>query len=130
MGHKKFHTSSNDTIDSSTFFAPFTYVVHSYTLFQSQRLPNGACRSVKFAPNGSVDLLAFSEHISYVSLIDSRTFNARQSIDVSKYYVGDDISGISFSPEGSSFFVANCNSIIQYKIDHTTRRYFSESSIV
>ncbi|KAJ2116495.1 hypothetical protein GGF48_004821, partial [Coemansia sp. RSA 921] len=28
----------------------------------------GACRNVKFSPSGSVDLLAFSEHTSYVNI--------------------------------------------------------------
>ncbi|KAJ2546750.1 hypothetical protein EV175_005486, partial [Coemansia sp. RSA 1933] len=38
----------------------------------------GACRNVKFSPSGSIDLLAFSEHTSYVNVVDTRSFEKRQ----------------------------------------------------
>ncbi|KAJ1844272.1 hypothetical protein LPJ70_003020, partial [Coemansia sp. RSA 2708] len=38
----------------------------------------GACRNVKFSPSSSIDLLAFSEHTSYVNIVDTRSFEKRQ----------------------------------------------------
>ncbi|KAI8610297.1 WD40-repeat-containing domain protein [Chytriomyces sp. MP71] len=65
----------------------------------------GAARCVKFSPWGSVDLLAFSEHVSYVNLVDARTFNEVQSVRVSPASADQHISGISFSPDAKGLFV-------------------------
>ncbi|KAJ3322393.1 Cilia- and flagella-associated protein 43 [Boothiomyces sp. JEL0866] len=65
----------------------------------------GACRCVKFSQSGSMDLLAFTEHVSYVSLVDARTFNDRQAIRVSPVGSDQHISGMAFSPDSQSLFV-------------------------
>ncbi|KAJ3083501.1 hypothetical protein HK102_001038, partial [Quaeritorhiza haematococci] len=59
----------------------------------------GACRSVKFSPTGSIDLLMYSEHVSYVNLVDARTFNQRQTLRVAPPGCDQHISGCTFSPD-------------------------------
>lgn len=39
----------------------------------------GAVRAVKFSPSSSIDLLVFTEHVSYVNFVDARTFDMAQS---------------------------------------------------
>jgi uncharacterized protein YjiK len=59
-----------------------------------------------------MDLLVFSEvfqflfqHVSYVNIVDARTFNERQVVRVSPQGSDQHISGISFSPDSQSLFV-------------------------
>lgn len=70
-------------------------------------LVKGAIRSVKFCPSPSIDILAFSEHLSYVNFVDARTFDpaSRQSVRVGSAGTDTNISGISFSPDSRSCFV-------------------------
>ncbi|KAJ3212328.1 Cilia- and flagella-associated protein 43 [Dinochytrium kinnereticum] len=71
----------------------------------------GACRSVKFSPSGSIDLLMYSEiekHVSYVNLVDARTFNERQTLRVAPPHSDQHISGISYSPDSKNIFVGSC----------------------
>ncbi len=65
----------------------------------------GACRSVKFTPSGSIDLLMYSEHVSYVNVVDSRTFNERQVIRVAPPNIDQHIAGICFSSDSKNAFV-------------------------
>ncbi len=79
----------------------------------------GAVRSVKFSPSPSIDLLAFTEHVSYFNIIDARTFdlNSKQSIRLGTiinfsfdYIIGNQgadshISGSAFSPDSRSLFI-------------------------
>eukprot|EP00834_Sanchytrium_tribonematis_P001868 NODE_49_length_31687_cov_0.791123.p10 type:complete len:334 gc:universal NODE_49_length_31687_cov_0.791123:21754-20753(-) len=65
----------------------------------------GAARNVKFSPSGSIDLLMFSEHVSYVHLVDARTFNEKQVIRVAPDDHDLHISGICFSPDSKRCFV-------------------------
>lgn len=90
----------------------------------------GACRNVKFSPGGSVDLLAFSEHVSYVNLVDARTFNQRQAIRVAPANNDMHISGIAFSPDADSIFVGMENQLLEYYIDTLARRTFAQGSII
>ncbi|KAJ1343341.1 hypothetical protein BSLG_002367 [Batrachochytrium salamandrivorans] len=89
----------------------------------------GACRCVKFSTTGSIDLLLFSEHISYVNVVDARTFDARQSICVAPPGLDQHISGISFSPDSSSVFVGTESSILKYEVDTLRRRTFPQGSL-
>ncbi|KAJ3304614.1 hypothetical protein HDV03_002567 [Kappamyces sp. JEL0829] len=89
----------------------------------------GACRCVKFSPSGSMDLLAFSEHVSYVNLVDARTFNEKQTIRVSPMGSDQHISGICFSPDSQALFVGLEHSMLQYDIDTVGRRCFPEGSL-
>lgn len=90
----------------------------------------GACRSVKFSPTGSIDLLMFSEHVSYVNLVDTRTFNQKQTIRVAPPNCDYHISGITYSPDSKTIFVGLENSILEYSVDVMSRRSFPEGSII
>lgn len=76
-----------------------------------------------------MDLLAFSEHVSYVNLVDARTFNDRQSIRVSPLGSDQHISGIAFSPDSHSMYVGLEHSMLQYEIDTLSRRCFPEGNL-
>ncbi|KAI8847633.1 WD40-repeat-containing domain protein [Chytridium lagenaria] len=90
----------------------------------------GACRSVKFSPAGSIDLLMYSEHVSYVNLVDARTYNERQTIRVAPPHSDQHISGISFSPDSKNVFVGLESTVLQYEVDTMSRRSFPEGSII
>ena len=65
----------------------------------------GAARNVKFSPSGSIDLLMFSEHVSYVHLVDARTFNERQIIRIAPDDHDLHISGICFSQDSKRCYI-------------------------
>jgi hypothetical protein len=44
----------------------------------------GACRGVKYT-RGPLDLLAFSEHTSFVHVVDSRTYDRKQVCNLYKF---------------------------------------------
>lgn len=52
-----------------------------------------------------MDLLVYSEHVSYVNLVDARTFNERQVVRVAPPNVDEHISGIALSPDSKVCFV-------------------------
>ena len=89
----------------------------------------GACRSVKFTRNSAIDLLAFSEHTSYVHVVDARTFNERQSVRVSPYDCDQHISGLCFSPDSKTMFVGMENIVQEYDVDTICRRRFADGSL-
>ena len=47
------------------------------------------------------------KHVSYVNLVDTRTFNDRQTIRVCPIGTDQHISGMAFSPDSQSLFVGN-----------------------
>ncbi|RUS17966.1 hypothetical protein BC937DRAFT_89307 [Endogone sp. FLAS-F59071] len=68
-------------------------------------LPRGATRCVKFTQSGSLDLLAFSEHTSYIDIVDARTFNSRQALRVVPEGSEAEILGMTFTPDSQTLFV-------------------------
>ncbi|KAJ3276471.1 Cilia- and flagella-associated protein 43 [Terramyces sp. JEL0728] len=66
------------------------------------------------------------QHVSYVSLVDARTFNERQAIRVSPVGSDQHISGMAFSPDSQSLFVGLEHSMLQFDIDTIRRRSFPE----
>lgn len=72
----------------------------------------GACRTVKFTPSGSIDLLVFSEHVSYIDIVDARTFNQKQSIRVCPEGSDSHISGLAVSPDSQKLYVGISTSIL------------------
>jgi WD40 repeat protein len=68
----------------------------------------GACRSVKFSPSPSIDLLMFTEHVNYVNFVDSRTFDSKQSIRVSPVGTDLHLSGAAWTPDSRGVFVGMC----------------------
>jgi WD40 repeat protein len=69
----------------------------------------GACRCVKFSPSGCMDLLMYSEHISFINLVDARSFNEKQTIRVAPEGSDQHISGIAFSPDSKKIFAGYIN---------------------
>lgn len=65
----------------------------------------GACRTVKFSPSPSIDLLAFTEHVSYVNFVDARTFDGKQSVRVSPPGTDLHVSGVCWSPDSRGVFL-------------------------
>ncbi|KAJ9052446.1 hypothetical protein DSO57_1034089 [Entomophthora muscae] len=94
-----------------------------------QSSSKGAARCVKFSPSGSIDLLLYSEHVSYINVVDARTFNSRQIVRVAPTHQDQNISGVCFSPSSKSIFVGLESSIHKYEVDTTTRRCFPEGDI-
>ncbi|KAJ3119622.1 hypothetical protein HK100_000219 [Physocladia obscura] len=103
--------------------------------FQNPQV-KGAARCVKFSMSGSVDLMMFTEltihfqHVSYMNIVDARTFNDTQSIRVAPANSDQHISGIACSPDSRSIFVGLENVVLEYDIDVIARRSFGEGSLV
>ncbi|KAJ2401461.1 hypothetical protein GGI23_001377, partial [Coemansia sp. RSA 2559] len=118
----------------------------------------GACRNVKFSPSGSIDLLAFSEHTSYVNVVDTRSFEKRQILCASStgnnallgggalnnavqaaFSMADSpslmspdlqITGLRFASDSSALFVGLEESILEYSVDKIGRYSFSTSATI
>ncbi|KXS18570.1 WD40 repeat-like protein [Gonapodya prolifera JEL478] len=90
----------------------------------------GACRSVKFSPTGSIDLLVYSEHVSYFSLLDARTFNERQTVRVVPPGVDAHITGLTFAPDSRTVFVGLESAVLEYNVDTLSRRSFGAGSFL
>lgn len=92
----------------------------------------GAVRTVKFSPSSSVDLLIFSEHVSYLNFIDARTFDMsqRQSIRVGSFQEDSHISGACFSPDSRSVFLGLETSVLEFDVDTVARRSFPSGVLI
>ncbi|KAF9172140.1 hypothetical protein BGX21_007866 [Mortierella sp. AD011] len=97
---------------------------------KQQPQSKGATRCVKFSSSGSIDLLMFSEHSSYVNLVDARTFNDRQVVRVAPPNNDEQISGIAISPDSKVCFVGLEHSVLEYDVDTITRRSFPSGSLI
>lgn len=89
--------------------------------------PKGAVRVVEFSKKRNLDLLLFSEHISYISLVDTRNFELRQSVLVTEKDGEKNISGAIFSDKGDSVIVSVDDAVYEYKLTTDIRRVFAES---
>ncbi|KAG2178745.1 hypothetical protein INT43_001591, partial [Umbelopsis isabellina] len=98
----------------------------------SKQSPNakGAARCVKFTNMGAVDLLAYTEHVSYVNIVDARSFDSQQVVRVSPAHLDYHITGMTFDPESQSMFVGLENSLLEYSIDTKARRRFPLGSLL
>ncbi|KAG0171438.1 hypothetical protein DFQ30_000944 [Apophysomyces sp. BC1015] len=83
-----------------------------------------AARSIQFS-KGPLDLLAYTEHVSHVNIVDTRTFESRQVMRLSPAEMDYHISGLSFSPDNRSLFVGLENSLVELAVDVNTRRQFA-----
>ncbi|KAJ1907610.1 hypothetical protein IWQ60_011825, partial [Tieghemiomyces parasiticus] len=74
-----------------------------------------------FAPSYTVDLMAFSEHTNYVTVVDTRNYT-----DVQRLRVGNNqiITGLAFTPDGGNLFVGTGDRIIKFAVNQTDRRSF------
>ncbi|KAM0687087.1 hypothetical protein COBT_001680 [Conglomerata obtusa] len=92
------------------------------------KTPKGAVRVVEFSKKKNLDLLMFSEHVSYINLVDCRNFELRQSICTSKQDSDRNISGAIFSDTGDSIVVAFDDAAHEYLLLSNMRRVFSEAT--
>lgn len=109
------------------------------TLNASQKGQKGACRVVKFTHCNGIDLIAFSEHVNRVQLVDARTFNQSQTIDLQQLLIGNKegqattnalttltqeyhISGLCFSPDCLSLWVGLESESIHLPVNLIDRR--------
>ncbi|KAJ3121250.1 hypothetical protein HK101_006767, partial [Irineochytrium annulatum] len=74
--------------------------------------------------------LGSKQHVSYVNLVDARTFNDRQLLRVSPTPLEHHISGCAFSPDSKTIFVGLENTVLEYDVNTISRRSFSEGSII
>jgi WD40 repeat protein len=100
----------------------------------SQALPKGAIRNVKFSQSGSVDLLAFTEHTSFLNLVDARLIGCgeglSEAVRVSPVDADVNLAGMAFSPHGKSIVVATENAALEYLTDLRARHSFPSGSVL
>ncbi|KAI7864820.1 WD40-repeat-containing domain protein [Spinellus fusiger] len=90
----------------------------------------GAARCVKFTQSGAIDLLAFTEHVSHINVIDARTFDGTQVIRVGNSGIDTPITGLGFSSGSHSMFVGLENVILEYPVDTSARRRFPKGVLL
>eukprot|EP00736_Rhodelphis_marinus_P000943 Rmarinus@m.18191 len=87
-----------------------------------------ACRSLRFSPSSAIDLLTFTEHVSYLHVVDARTYNDHQVIRTCPQE--SDISGVCFSADSNRIFVGVCDlGVAEYPVDTWRRRQFTAGMI-
>lgn len=94
--------------------------------------PNGrgAVRAVKFSQSGSVDLLAFTEHSSYLNVVDARTFDTRDTIRIGTSMAELNLTGLAFAPDSRSIFAGTEQVILEYDVNTRNRRIFPTGQII
>eukprot|EP00854_Cymbomonas_tetramitiformis_P022841 gene22841-27606_t len=90
-----------------------------------------ASRVVKFS-TGGIDLLLYSEHDSQCHVVDARTFDTEQVIDLLRSDLSTrDISGASFAADGSRVYVGIAeHGIVEFEVNTLGRRSFSSGSLI
>jgi WD40 repeat protein len=96
----------------------------------TQRSQKGAVRCIKFTRSNSMDLLAFSEHVSVVNIVDSRTFSSRQAIRVAPTNTDLHICGLAFSPDSRSLMVGLEQNLLEFDVDTASRRSFGIGNVI
>ncbi|KAI8092286.1 WD40-repeat-containing domain protein [Gilbertella persicaria] len=126
---------------SSTLFAITSQdgYVSIYSIDSTQRLyhlgstenrkTKKAPRSIQFS-SGTLDLLAYAEHVSHVYIVDTRTFQTRQIVRLSPEHQDQAITGLTFSPDGRTIFVGLEDRIVELQVDCVTRRQFGASRLI
>lgn len=103
-------------------------VGQSLAQFHSRQRDNPKpIRSVQFSKSSSVDLLAFAEQVSSVSVADTRNYQDKQVLcvnSVSRIGNNQEVSGVSFSPSSEYMFVSTSDAILKYNLDICSRRSF------
>jgi WD40 repeat protein len=84
----------------------------------------GSCRNVKFSRGTPVDLLAFSEHTTFVHVVDARDFASEQLVRVHPSVRDHNVAGIAFSPLSKQLFVGLEDSLSVYDVLSGSRRAF------
>jgi WD40 repeat protein len=87
-------------------------------------LVKGACRNVKFCMRSCIDVLAFTEHVSHFTVVDTRTFEKKQCVALSSPEMDKHISGIAFSSCGEHLYVGTEMNLFEFGVDTAVRRAF------
>ncbi|RKP09441.1 WD40-repeat-containing domain protein [Thamnocephalis sphaerospora] len=87
----------------------------SFACVQQPSRVRGAARCVKFSQAGAVDLLAFSEHVNYVSVVDARTYQDRQAVSVSS--------------NSDQHIAGTENTVCEFNVDVLARHRFAHGSL-
>ncbi|KAI9276614.1 WD40-repeat-containing domain protein [Sporodiniella umbellata] len=90
----------------------------------------GAARCVKFTQGGAVDLLAFTEHVSHVHIVDARTFEGQQTLRIGTSEYDTPITGLCFSVDSKKMFVGLEDAVLDFDIDTGARRRFPGGSLI
>ncbi|KAJ8659628.1 hypothetical protein O0I10_004607 [Lichtheimia ornata] len=93
-------------------------------------ITKGAARCVAFSKTRAVDLLAYTEHVSHVHIVDARTFDAQQTIRVGPAEQDTPITGLTFSQDSQKLFVGVDNAILEYQVDTPSRRRFPQGALL
>lgn len=93
-------------------------------------LVKGACRNVKFCMRSCMDILAFTEHVSHFTIVDTRTFEKKQCIALASPDMDKHISGVAFSPCGEFLYVGTEMTLFEFGIDSAVRRAFPSGHTV
>ncbi|KAI7847217.1 WD40-repeat-containing domain protein [Circinella umbellata] len=93
-------------------------------------ITKGAVRCVKFTQSRAVDLLAYTEHVSHVHIVDARSFDTQQTIRVGPAGQDTPITGLEFSQDSQKMFVGVDNAILEYDIDTPSRRRFPQGALL
>jgi WD40 repeat protein len=88
---------------------------------EQQGSHKGAIRNVFFSRKKSLDLLFFTEQSSYLNAFDTRTFEKRHLVNVSRDL---QITGATISEENCKIFVSSDTDIYEYDINTISRRIF------
>lgn len=94
-----------------------------------QACPKGAIRNVKFSQAGSIDLLGFTEHCSVVNLVDARTYEGQDQVQVAGQ-ADVNLSGMAWTPDGRSLCVGMEAAVLEYKVEMKSRLTFPHGSIL
>ncbi|KAL1932001.1 hypothetical protein VTP01DRAFT_9057 [Rhizomucor pusillus] len=92
------------------------------------RKTRNAARSIQFS-KGPLDLLAYTEHVCNVNIVDVRTFETRQVIRLGPTDRDAHIAGLSFGKNGRSLFVGLETDLIEVPIDTSARRRFAAPAV-
>lgn len=83
---------------------------------------SGAIRNLQFTKKNFIDMLIFTEHYSYFSILDTRNFNKRQLITVNEAAYERSITGLAINEESDTIYVSTGENILGYAINTNMRR--------
>lgn len=88
-----------------------------------------AARCIQFS-SGPIDLLAYTEHVSNIYIIDTRTFETRQIVRLSPENEDRAITGLTFLPNCRMLYVALQGHLIELEVDMSERTQFGASRLI
>ncbi|TFK36674.1 WD40-repeat-containing domain protein [Crucibulum laeve] len=87
------------------------------------KTPGWSVRSVKFSPTGQgrgKEVLAFTEHTSLLHIVDARTLDAGEGVQVMRPGSNDstdlDLAGLCFDPSGEYVYVASTEGVAEWAV--------------